>query len=130
MASQIDKMNEESVMDHLASRKTLPLFLEHVCKHAEWYDEVTLSAAARFLQGICASEIFSTERTRYIETKEQKTLLVTATDLFVRPLIAKNILKRPEVQTLLDEAARYERAVGKATVTPLSDIPARTTNES
>jgi len=116
---KMEDMDEDRVMDLMEQNNLVPLFISHLHKHYTWYKIETLEAASKFLSSVMASEAYQTDKTRFIKDQEVTKQIVGLKGFFIHELVTVYGLKRKDVQSLLDELAKFEKVVGPAVITPL-----------
>jgi len=123
IASHLENIgDEDKVMDELDQQGIIPLFVDQMHKHYNWYKVDTLIAASKFLSHCMGSEAYITEPARFLNAACQKKC-VDLKGMFVSELISTYGLQRREVQQLMDHLERWERVHGQAVHIPLR-IPA------
>lgn len=115
LASALEDMDEDRVMDLVQDAALVPTLLRHLNAHYEWYGAEALESACKFLNGALGSEACQAERARFLPDAEAQANLANLRPLFLSELLSpalsdKVSIKRKDVQTLLDEIARAERS--------------------
>jgi len=73
IASHLENIgDEDKVMDELDQQGIIPLFVDQMHKHYNWYKVDTLIAASKFLSHCMGSEAYITEPARFLNAACQK----------------------------------------------------------
>jgi hypothetical protein len=128
IASQIEDLDEDRIMDLIEQSNTFSLLIQHLAAHYQWYKLETLEAAAKTLNGLIQTETFQSGKNRFLKSPDLKKQLIACKGFFIAELVSTYGMKRKDVQALLDELTKLEKLFGAATITPLK--PRTTTNSS
>lgn len=113
LASAMEDMDEDRVMDLIQEHNLLPLLISHLTKHYTWYKLDALLDACRFLHGAMSSEAYQADRTKFISSKTTISELCGLKYLFLTEMLSPSLgCKKKDVQMLLDEIAKFERQPG------------------
>jgi len=119
LSAKMEDMDEDRVMELIESNNIIPLLVDHLHKHYNWYKIETLNAACKFFANAMSSEAYTTEKDKFITSKEVQQKLVDLKGYFVSELVSTYGLKKKEVQSLLDQLVKFELIHGEAKVVPL-----------
>jgi len=112
-------MDEDRVMELVESNNIIPLLVDHLHKHYNWYKIESLIAASKFLSNAMASEAYTTDKEKFITSKEVQQKLVDLKGYFISELVNTYGLKKKDVQSLLDQLVKFELIHGEAKIIPL-----------